>query len=117
MAGLKGRSGTNRNKEKPFAEALRMEIAKAGTDHKRLRAIAAVLLDKAEAGDIQAIVQIADRLDGKPAQDMTVTTVKRDATEYSREELAEILERTNAANGSGGIASEDGRDREPDSVH
>lgn len=43
--------------------------------------------------------------------------VKRDAADYSREELAEILERTNAANGSGGIASEDGRDREPDSVH
>jgi hypothetical protein len=35
MAGVKGRSGTNRNKDKPFADALRMEINAAGDDHKQ----------------------------------------------------------------------------------
>lgn len=44
-------------------------------------------------------------------------TVKRDAAEYSREELAAILAETNATNGSGGTAEEDGRGSEPDSVH
>lgn len=68
MAGVKGRSGTNRNKDKPFTEALRMEISEAGDDHKALRIIARALVEKAQAGDMQAIQQVADRLDGKPHQ-------------------------------------------------
>lgn len=43
-----------------------MEIAAAGDDLKRLRAIARALLNKAEGGDMQAIREVADRLDGKP---------------------------------------------------
>jgi hypothetical protein len=68
MAGVKGRSGTNRNKEKPFADALRMEIAAAGDDHKQLRKIAAKTLALAETGEAWAVQFVADRLDGKPAQ-------------------------------------------------
>lgn len=59
------------NKDKPFAEALRMELAAAGKNHKKLRSIAAMLITKAEEGELQAIQQIADRLDGKPAQAVT----------------------------------------------
>lgn len=44
-------------------------------------------------------------------------TVKQDATDYSREELAAILARANARNGGEGIADEDGRAGQPDSVH
>jgi len=79
MAGVKGRSGTNKGKDKPFAEALRMEIAAAGEDHKALRRIAAKLIEMAEGGDMQAINAIADRLDGKPVQavDMTSETTVR----------------------------------------
>lgn len=117
MAGVKGRSGTNPNKEKPFVEALRMEIAEAGDNHKRLRRIAAKLLAKAEEGDMQAIQQVADRLDGKPAQESTVTVHKHDAADYSRADLAAILERSNARNGGAGDAAEDGRGGTPDSVH
>lgn len=72
MAGVKGRSGTNKGKDKPFIEALRMEIAAAGKEHKKLRGIARALLDKAESGDLQAIQQVADRLDGKAAQSVDV---------------------------------------------
>jgi hypothetical protein len=54
--------------EKPFADALRMEISEAGTDHKRLRRIAKALLRKAESGDMHAIAVLADRLDGKAIQ-------------------------------------------------
>ncbi len=66
----KGKSGNpgGRPKEKPFADALRMELAAAGEDHKKLRAIAQKLLDKAEAGDMPAINTIADRLDGRVPQ-------------------------------------------------
>jgi hypothetical protein len=44
-------------------------------------------------------------------------THKRDATEYSREDLAAILAESHARNGGEGIAAEDGRDGTPDSVH
>jgi len=70
MAWTKGQSGNPQGRavEKPFADALRMEIKTAGADHQQLRAIARKLLDKAEAGDMHAINCLADRLDGKPAQ-------------------------------------------------
>jgi hypothetical protein len=55
------------NREKPFADALRMAI-RGGNNPHRLRAIAEKLIEKAEQGDLQAIREIADRLDGKPAQ-------------------------------------------------
>jgi hypothetical protein len=42
-------------------------------------------------------------------------TVKRDATDYTREELVEILR--NARNGSGGTAEKTGLSDEPDRVH
>ncbi len=55
------------NRQKPFADALRMEIC-AGNDPRQLRAIARKLIEMAEGGDLQAIKEIADRLDGKCAQ-------------------------------------------------
>ena len=47
-----------------------MAIADAEGDFKRLRTIAEKLVDKAEDGDIHAIKEVADRLDGKVAQAM-----------------------------------------------
>src|SRR6476661_7700062 len=52
------------NKEKPFNDALR--IALRG-DPLRLRRIADKLATLAEGGDLAAIKEIADRLDGRPA--------------------------------------------------
>jgi hypothetical protein len=54
------------NREKPFADMLRVALLSGGG--RRLRVIADKLAEKAEQGDLQAIQQIADRLDGKPAQ-------------------------------------------------
>jgi hypothetical protein len=54
-----------------FREALRMEVLSAGDDVKRLRAVARALLDKAESGDVAAIRELADRLDGKVTQGVT----------------------------------------------
>lgn len=55
-------------RDKPFRDALRMELAAVGDDHKALRNIARKLIAKAEAGEDSAIKEIADRMDGKPAQ-------------------------------------------------
>jgi hypothetical protein len=53
------------NRQKPFNDALR--IALRG-DPLRLRRIADKLAALAEQGDLGAIRELADRLDGKPAQ-------------------------------------------------
>jgi hypothetical protein len=51
-----------------------MEIKAAGRDHQRLRTIAKKLLEKAADGDMQAINCLADRLDGRPFQQMEIAT-------------------------------------------
>ncbi len=55
-------------REKPFFQALMMEIKAAGSDNIKLREIARILLEKAAEGDMQAINAVMDRLDGKPVQ-------------------------------------------------
>jgi hypothetical protein len=75
MAWKKGQSGNPKGRaaEKPFADALRMEIKAAGEDHQKLREIARKALDKAAGGDMHAISFVADRLDGKPHQAVEMT--------------------------------------------
>jgi hypothetical protein len=54
------------NREKPFTDVLRVALLSGGG--RRLRVIADKLVEKAEQGDLQAIREVADRLDGKPSQ-------------------------------------------------
>jgi hypothetical protein len=121
MGFTKGTSGNPLGRalsEKPFADALRMEIAAAGGNHKCLREIAANLIKRCKVNNkdaLPAITALADRLDGKPAQSSTVTIEKRDATDWTRAELEELLRQAVAS--SNGAAEEEGRKREPDSVH
>jgi hypothetical protein len=78
------------NREKPFADVLRVALLSDGG--RRLRIIADKLAEKAEQGDLQAIQQIADRLDGKPAQAIE----RHDAQsvrQLSDRELLEIIQR------------------------
>lgn len=68
MANPTGKSGP---RDKPFRDALRMELAAAGEDHKALRQIARNLIALAQKDDkdaLPAINAIADRTDGKVAQ-------------------------------------------------
>lgn len=57
-------------KEKSFANMLNIAIKEAveGADKTKLRAVADALVDKAMNGDVQAIKEVADRLDGKVPQ-------------------------------------------------
>lgn len=67
---MAGRPPGAQNKDKPFRDALRMELAAAGEDHKALREIARNLI-RVASGDrdpMPAIREIGDRMDGKPAQ-------------------------------------------------
>jgi hypothetical protein len=64
MAAPKG--NVNALKNKPFADAINRALAQ--DDGHRLRAIAEALLTKAADGDISAIKEFADRIDGKVVQ-------------------------------------------------
>lgn len=57
-------------RDKPFRDALRLEVAAAQdeNDSRSLRRIARELLAVAADGDVSAIKEIADRLDGKVPQ-------------------------------------------------
>lgn len=65
-----GQSGNpaGRPKSRPFKEAIDRALKSVGDDSDALEAIATALLVKARAGDIAAIKELADRLDGKVAQ-------------------------------------------------
>lgn len=91
MAGVKGRSGTNKGKDKPWADALRLTVFKDDAEGKRrLLKIAETCALAAEGGDMAAIREIGDRLDGKPAQEQNVTVSRVSAKELPDDELADI---------------------------
>ena len=74
MAGVKGQSGRKAN-EQVFRHAImeRLDELDPRTDRKKLYAIANKLTDLALDGDMQAIREIMDRVDGKPKQTAEVT--------------------------------------------
>lgn len=74
---MAGNANSGRRAEKPFRDALRMEIAEAGENSRALRNIAKKLIAQAEAGDMQAIKEFADRLDGKAVQQLDVDATVR----------------------------------------
>ncbi len=61
---------SNAAKAKRWADAIHYVLAEAEREDtpRKLRDIARVLIDKAVEGDLAAIKEVGDRLDGKPAQ-------------------------------------------------
>jgi len=59
-------------RDKVYREALRLELAdmSEGIDLKKLHEIARAHIEKAAAGDMQAIRELRDTLDGKPVQQL-----------------------------------------------
>lgn len=66
--------GNQNGRKGKWAEALAraVEVEDPIARRRRLDAIAERLLQKAEEGDIQAIKELGDRLDGKPGQALTI---------------------------------------------
>ena len=88
-----GRPVGSINTQRPFADALRMELAAAGGDHRALRSIARNLIELAVGNgpnSLAAIREISDRLDGRPRQATEVTFRTADARELSDDALAAI---------------------------
>lgn len=70
MAGTEG--NTNSSKDNRLWRNTIMRAIAQG-DAERLRKIAETLLDKAAEGDMAAIKELGDRLDGKASQQLQVT--------------------------------------------
>lgn len=65
---MAGNANSGRKQEKPFRDALRIELAAAELDQRGLRLIAKKLIEAAEEGKMDAIKELADRMDGKSPQ-------------------------------------------------
>jgi hypothetical protein len=78
-------------KEKSFAAMLNIAIKEAieGSDKTKLRAVADALVDKAMSGDVQAIKEVADRIDGKVPQ-AVVGDAEYDPIQIGRIELVGV---------------------------
>jgi hypothetical protein len=88
-----GRPVGSINTLRPFADALRMELAAAGGNQRALRAIARNLIELAVGtgpNSLAAIREISDRLDGRPRQATEVTLRTIAARELSDDALAAI---------------------------
>jgi hypothetical protein len=87
-----GQSGNpmGRAKHKPFTDALRVELAAAGEDGRKLRQIAAKVIELAEEGDLEAVKLIWDRLEGRPMQQVDITATVEQIP--PKERLQRILE-------------------------
>ena len=71
MAGApEGNTNSSKN-NRLWAETIRRAVVQS--DPERLRKIAEALLTKAEEGDLGAIKELGDRLDGKAAQAVAIT--------------------------------------------
>lgn len=70
MAGTEGNTNSCRN-NRLWGDTIRRAVVQGDAD--RLRRIAEKLLDQAEGGDLGAIKEMGDRLDGKSIQSNEVT--------------------------------------------
>ena len=92
MSGKPGRSGKGLNA--PWVEALRVVSLRRDADGVRyLRRMAQKTLEMALAGDLGAIQEIGNRLDGKQAQSTTVALTHTHQLALSDGQLAELVER------------------------
>ena len=101
-------------------------MAKAPTDIRSLarsytqnavRVLAGIMrtTDAPPAARVAAATALLDRGWGKPDQHSTVEMLKRDAADWTRDELVALIHDTKA--GSNGTAAPDGCDRESNQLH
>ena len=96
MTWKKGQSGNpnGRAKDKTWADAIRIAVNEAyeGGDRKKLRVLAEKLVDKALEGEIAAMKEIGDRLDGKAAQSVDVSSEQSHRSVVRMPEVCETTE-------------------------
>lgn len=108
----KGQSGNPDGPKEFYSFRAALKRAVVQDDGKRLRKCAESLLDLAAAGEAWAVKELADRLDGKATQSLSVELRDRTAEEMLDAELIRI-----AASGRAGTAEASGGSGESDRVH
>lgn len=90
--------------DKRFRDALNIAVSEDTPEGiKKLRAMAVKLADAAANGDLHAIEMVANRLDGKPAQDINVDAhVNHEIADLTDAELAGRIKRELASLARGG---------------
>jgi hypothetical protein len=68
LGGARGRVKGMPNKDKPFKAMLKKLLLSHGSNPKTLEKIAQMVIDKACEGDLDAVREIANRLDGYPVR-------------------------------------------------
>lgn len=104
MAFQKGQSGNPKGRaksEKVWADAIRLAVNRIGTGEdgqarKKLALLADSLVTRAIAGDVAAMKEIGDRLDGKPTQAIEHSG---EMTVRHEDRLAEIEQRRDEEQG------------------
>lgn len=87
MAGTLGNTNSSKN-NRLWGDTIRRAVAQS--DMERLRRIAEKLLDKAEEGDLAAIKELGDRLDGKAAQSVEQTVEHSGAVSHAHVLVPEL---------------------------
>lgn len=80
----------NATKNKLWAEALNRALL--AEDGKKLRALAEKLIARAEEGDVTALKEIGDRMDGKPTQQTEISGPDGGAIETVSKIVREIAD-------------------------
>lgn len=102
-----------RERNRLVQEAILRALQKGGlSPEDALIPMAEKILAQAKDGDVASFREIADRLDGKPAQQVEMTVTRGEPKELSEDELKRI-----AAGGSPRIALPLAGQKEPSEIH
>jgi len=103
------RGARGQQRDKPYREALRLELAEMsdGENLKKLRQIARAHIEAAAAGDMQAIKDLADRLDGKPTQMLEHTAPSSLPPRKLTYEIVHVTETREQINNGGRVVDVD----------
>ncbi len=98
--------------DKPWRDAVRQAVNELDeSGEKKLRLLARQLVKEGIAGEVSALREIGDRLDGKPAQDISLdANINHEIAGLSDRELATRIKRELASlAGRGGKAADTGQ--------
>ena len=127
MAWQKGQSGNPRGSkpEKLIRDAIALALnekveVRDGDNNvqtvKKLRLVAQRVVDMAVEGDLGAIKEVADRMDGRPVQQVDMTVEEVTAQEATDAALNDIIA-YHSRRSRNGTAKKANGSEEPDSVH